>query len=295
MRLTNIYELPAPLVKAVENDKYDPGRSDYTTSQIAGTPARQLILKRRHWKDLTEDVAQRIYALSGQSKHVVLERAAERCDEYEYLAEKRFYIEREGKTIGGQIDLLHDRASGILYDWKEVSVWVSRQELKEEWIRQGNINKLILEENGFQIGQLINIALYRDWRKAQVETTKDYPPHQVEAFPLPVWSREQTEEFICVRIKEFEAAKDNLPECSESERWYSGDKYALIKTGNKKATKVFDTEKEALDHQEIFEMVKGYEIQFRPGINKRCAGGYCIVSGHCEQWQKLKENEDGSE
>lgn len=295
MRLTNIHGLPDPLVKAVSNDKYDPGRSDYTTSQLAGTPARQLVLKRRHWHELSEDVSERIYALSGQSKHVVLERAAELCDEYEYLAEKRFYIERHGKTIGGQIDLLHDRASGTLYDWKEVSVWVSKQELKEEWIRQGNINKLILEENGFQIAQLINIALYRDWRKAQAEKTKDYPPYQVEAFPLPVWDRIETETFISARINQFETAKEVLPECSESERWYSGDKFALIKTGNKKATKLFDTQKEAADHQEIFNMVNGYDLQFRPGVNKRCALGYCVVAKHCDQYQKLKENENGTE
>jgi len=55
-RLTNIYDLPEPLVQAVMNDKYSPGRSDYTTSQLAGTPARQWALKRKHWMEITEDV-----------------------------------------------------------------------------------------------------------------------------------------------------------------------------------------------------------------------------------------------
>lgn len=294
MKLTNNYNLPAPLVAAISNDKYDAGNSDYTTSQLAGIPARQLALKRQFWQELTEDVADRIYSLSGQSKHVVLERAAEACDTYEYLAEKRFYIEREGKRIGGQIDLLHDKASGILYDWKECSVWVSKSDLKSEWIAQGNINRLILEENGFKIDSLINIALYRDWRKAQVETTKDYPLRQVEAFPLPMWDKDETEYFIARRIAEFEAAKTTLPECSPEERWYSGDKFALFKIGNKKATKLFDTAEEAQTHREIFDLTKGYEVRFRPGVNKRCEH-YCLVAGMCEQFQKLKGQENGTE
>lgn len=293
MKLTNRFNLPAPLVKAVENDKYTPGNSDYTTTQLAGTPARQLILKRLHWDDLTEDVSDRIYALSGQSKHVILERAAEYCDEYEFLAEQRFYVEREGKVIGGQIDL-YDKSLRVLWDWKETSVWVSYQDLKEEWISQGNVNRVLLQCNGYPVESIINVALYRDWKKAQVGTREGYPTHQVQQFEIPIWPTEKTEQFIRDRIYEFESAKDSLPECSESERWYSGDKFALTKTGNKKATKLFDTAKEAEDHRQIFNMIKGYEVQYRPGINKRC-DSYCVVASVCEQYKQLKEKQNGTE
>ena len=300
MKLTNQFNLPAPLVKAVENDKYSPGNSDYTTTQLAGTPARQLTLRRTHWNDLTEDVADRIYSLSGQSKHVILERAAEFCEEYEFLAETRFYIEREGKTIGGQIDL-YDKAQQILYDWKEVSVWVAKGDLKAEWIAQGNINRLLLEENGYPVEQITNIALYRDWKKTQAETSKDYPARQVEQFEIPLWDRNSTETFITRRIFEFEQAKVKLPECSPDERWYSGDKYALMKTGGKRAVKLFDTEKAAREHQEIFDLIRGHEIQYREGISKRCQS-YCNVASVCEWWQEhkpkeqaLKENDNGTE
>lgn len=292
MRLTNQFNLPVPLVKAVENDKYTPGESDYTTTQLAGTPARQLILKREHWNDLTEDVCERIYALSGQSKHVILERAAEYCDEYEFFAEKRFYIKRHGKKIGGQIDL-YDKTDCVLWDWKETSVYVSYRDIKDEWIFQGNINRLMLEENGFPVKRILNVALYRDWKKSQVGTKKGYPPHQVQQFEIPIWPSEDTEEFISRRIEEFERAKAILPECSSEERWYSGDKFALVKIGNKKATKLFDTEREATNHQEVFDMTKGYKVEFRPGVNRRC-NDYCVVAERCAQFQKLKEHENGT-
>lgn len=291
-RITNVYNLPEPLVQAVMNDKYSPGKSDYTTSQLAGTPARQWALKRKHWADITEDVSDRIYSLSGQSKHVVLERAAEFCEQYEYLAEQRFYIVRSGKTLGGQIDL-YDKRMGILYDWKETSVYVSYLSLKPEWAAQGNINRLLLEENGYPVKQIINIALYRDWKKSLIGSTEKYPPHQVAKFEIPVWPSEEIESFISRRLAEFEGAKKELPLCSDEERWKAPDVWALTKVGGKKALKLFETEKEALDHMEIFN-IPG-EITLRPGVNKRCQS-YCLALPFCAQAKELgvKEQENGA-
>ena len=291
-RITNIYDLPEPLVQAVMNDKYSPGKSDYTTSQLAGTPARQWALKREHWWEITEDVSDRIYSLSGQSKHVVLERAAEFCEQYEYLAEERFYIKRSGKTIGGQIDL-YDKRQGILYDWKETSVYVSYLSLKPEWTAQGNVNRLLLEENGYTVNQIVNIALYRDWKKSLVGSTEKYPPHQVAKYDIPVWPTDETEAFIARRVAEFEAAKKDLPECSDEDRWQSPDVWALTKVGGKRALKLFDTEQEAVSHKEIFN-IPG-EITLRPGVNRRCQS-YCVCLPFCEQAKRLgiKEQEDGT-
>lgn len=291
-RITNVYNLPEPLVQAVMNDKYSPGKSDYTTSQLAGTPARQWALKRKHWADITEDVSDRIYSLSGQSKHVVLERAAEFCEQYEYLAEQRFYIVRSGKTVGGQIDL-YDKREGILYDWKETSVYVSYHSLKPEWAAQGNTNRLLLAENGYQVKQIVNIALYRDWKKSLVGSTEKYPPHQVAKFEIPVWPSEEIESFISRRLAEFESAKKELPLCSDEERWKADDVYALTKKGNKKAAKLFAAQAEAESHIEIFS-IKGHEIQFRPGVNKRCES-YCLVAPWCEQYKQLKEQANGTD
>lgn len=290
--LTNIYNLPEPLVQAVMNDKYSPGHSDYTTSQLAGVPARQWALKRRHWLEITEDVSDRIYSLSGQSKHVVLERAAEFCEKYEYLAEERFYAKRCGKIIGGQIDL-YDKRNQILYDWKETSVYVSYLSLKPEWAAQGNINRLLLEENGYPVKEIVNIALYRDWKKSLVGSTEKYPAHQVSKFEIPVWPNEETEEFIARRVAEFEGAKKKLPECTDEERWKAPDVWALTKVGGKKALKLFDTEQEALEHMQIFN-IPG-EITLRPGVNKRCQS-YCLALPFCEQAKRLgvKEQDNGS-
>lgn len=288
-RVTNKFNLPQPLVEAVSNNKYSPGKSDYTTTQLAGTPARQLVLKKQHWNELSEDVTDLIYSLSGQSKHVVLERAAEFCEQYKFLAETRFYITRKGKTIGGQIDL-YDVNEKVLYDWKETGVYVSYHDLKPDWIAQGNINKLLLEENGYPVEKIINIVLYRDWKKSEVGRTERYPPHQVAQFPLPVWTNEETETFIAKRIAEFEKAKKKLPLCSDEERWKTPDLYALVKKGNKKATKLFDSAQAAESELSVFKMMS-YDVQFRPGINKRCEN-YCVAMPFCQQAKELGVGKD---
>lgn len=284
IRITNKFNLPQPLVEAVSNNKYSPGKSDYTTTQLAGTPARQLILKKKHWNELSEDVTDLIYSLSGQSKHVVLERAAEFCKEYNYLAEERFYIKRKGKTIGGQIDL-YDENKLILYDWKETGIYASSHELKPDWIAQGNINRIMLIENGYPVEKIINIVLYRDWKKSEVGKKEKYPEHQVQPFEIPIWSTKETEEFIAKRIAEFERAKKKLPLCSDEERWKTDDVYALVKKGNKKATKLFSTQEAAESEMSVFKMMS-YDVQFRPGTNRRCES-YCAVMPFCEQAKAL--------
>jgi len=289
VRVTNKFGLPQPLVEAVSNNKYSPGKSDYTTTQLAGTPARQLILRKQHWNEISEDVADLIYSLSGQSKHVVLERAAEFCKEYHYLAEKRFYITRKGKTIGGQIDL-YDESKLILYDWKETGVYAASHDLKPDWIAQGNINRIMLIENGYPVEKIINIVLYRDWKKSEVGRKEGYPEHQVQPFEIPIWSTKETEEFISKRIAEFERAKKKIPLCSDEERWKTPDLYALIKKGNKKATKLFDSQQAAESEISVFKMMS-YEVQFRPGINKRCES-YCNCLPFCDQAKRLGVGQD---
>lgn len=289
VRVTNKFGLPQPLVEAVSNNKYSSGKSDYTTTQLAGTPARQLVLRKQHWNEISEDVADLIYSLSGQSKHVVLERAAEFCKEYHYLAETRFYIKRKGKTIGGQIDL-YDENKLILYDWKETGVYAASHELKPEWIAQGNINRTMLIENGYPVEKIINIVLYRDWKKSEVGRKEKYPEHQVQPFEIPIWTTKETEEFIAKRIAEFERAKKKLPLCSNEERWKTPDLYALIKKGNKKATKLFDSAQAAESELSVFKMMS-YEVQFRPGVNKRCES-YCNVAFACQQYAEIKAREE---
>ena len=82
---------------------------------------------------------------------------------------------------------------------------------------------------------------------------------------------EQTEKFIKDRIKEYKIAlnlaDDELPLCTDKERWKREDEYRVIKNNNKTATRVLDTKEEAEKYiLEIGETKDKYRIE-KDGID----------------------------
>ena len=72
-----------------------------------------------------------------------------------------------------------------------------------------------------------------------------------------------------------------MSKCTDTERWYTGDKYAVYRNvGDKRAALVADTEQEA--HDFITNKCGGAgEIQVRKGESLKCKY-YCRVSKFCE-------------
>ena len=74
MRLTNANNIPVQIVRAVENDGYTKGEAEMSVTGLL-QPPQLSILRKHHEASITEDVADRIWMLLGQSIHSVLERA----------------------------------------------------------------------------------------------------------------------------------------------------------------------------------------------------------------------------
>jgi hypothetical protein len=237
-------------------------------------------------------VSDRIWTLFGQVTHSIIERAA--TDE---LVEKRLFMTVNGKTVSGQIDLFK---GDTLWDWKTTSIYSGKDGPKEEWIQQGNINRLLCAENGIEVKRIQYVALYRDWSKMASERKgEDYPQSQVEVFNLSLWPLEKTRQFVSDRIAAHEAAKVELPLCTDEERWAKPERWALMKKGQKRAVKLYDTETEAesarakLDDKpgvEAGEIIssKQHRLEHRPGEQTRCLY-YCQVSAHCSQFRAMME------
>ncbi len=285
-QLTNRLNLPAILVKAVQNDTYTGDKvSDYSTTGLL-RPPRIVQLSRMHKDKITEDVSDRIWSLFGQVTHSIIERAA--SDE---LVEKRLFMEVSGKTVSGQIDLYQ---GDTIWDWKTTSIYSAKDGPKEEWVQQANINRLICAKNGIEVKKLVYVALYRDWSKMAAERKgEDYPQSQIEIFPLPLWPHGVTEAFVMERIHLHEQAKTELPECSEKDRWAKPEKWALMKRGQKRAVKLYDTEAQAVAAKynsdlgdDTSKTKSKYHIEHRPGENTRCLY-YCPVSKYCTQFREM--------
>ena len=267
--ITNKHGLPEALVRAVQNDPYSAGASDISVTKLIDSPQRRQLLM-NHVALIEEDVSERIWSLLGQAVHHILERAGT-----DTMVEERLYAEVDGWTLSGQFDRLH-LASKTLSDYKVTTTYKAKGD--DNWTRQLNVLRWLAHQNGIAVDHLEIVAIFRDFRKSEVGRSPEYPQLNVKVIPISVWPLDETEEYVRQRIKLHQLAQDGEAEvwCSDEERWYTGDKWALVKPGGKRALRVLDEKPD--------EVPEGLVLEHRPGIYRRCEQ-YCEVAKWCSQWQ----------
>lgn len=269
--LTNIHDLPQAVVDAVQADPYT-GGGDISCTRLIDAP-QVTELGRRHADQIVTDVSDRVWSLLGQAVHTILERAGLRQPNVQ--AEVRFFADVLGWQVSGQMDH-HNLESRVLSDYKVTTVF--KQHGNDSWTRQLNVLRWLAWKNGHQIDALEVIAIFRDWRKAEAERSNDYPPAAIQSISIPVWDLQEAQDYIEERVHLHQQARKGLPiQCTDEERWYSGTKWAIVKPGNMRALKVYDTEPDS------GQVPQGYHVEVRPGEYKRCQM-YCDVSAFCDQW-----------
>ena len=292
--ITNNKGFPLALVKAVENDSYSKGRADRSVTGLLAPP-RQAALKVIHEDVLTEDVADRTYALYGQLIHLLLERAGEL--DRNALTEERMFTEVEGWTISGQTDTitLTEEEGWVVSDYKFVTAHKFKRDysgelvMPAEYEQQLNMYGHLLRENGFKVEGLKIVAIYRDWSKLEAKRDGNYPQLGAETHDVKLWPAAEAREFMAERVRLHQAAENDLPECDEEERWARPDKYALMSTPTSiRARKLFDTEVSAVTWAYESKIKEGWVVEHRPGVNTRCEN-YCLVSEYCEQFKALQK------
>jgi hypothetical protein len=285
MKITNHHKLPKTVVAAIKQvqSEYSGGGSFLSASGL-DKPTRIFWLEKRHKDKLKQDAADLIWSLLGTLTHSVLEKSAMLTKGAR--AEERLYKTILGKEFSGQFDLIEGKT---LYDHKLTSIWSVLGEPKEAWTFQGNANRLLLKEKGVEIDNLVIIAIIRDWSAARAEIDKTYPQTQIKMIPLPVWTYEYTEIFLEDKVRTLllyeNTPDDALPVCTKEERWNTGSQYAVMKKGNKRATKLFDNQIDAA----IMAKSVGGHVEKREGTDKRCLS-YCSVKDSCNYYQE-KYNE----
>lgn len=221
MKITNELGLPEALVRAVQADDYTKGEADFSATELL-KPAHQWQLLKKHddHPDLSEDVADRLWALLGKIGHKILEDHAPE----DYVTEERLYreIEVDGETykISGQMDVQRDAEHGwMINDWKFTSfgTLIYGEYPKDDWVHQLNIYQWLRGEPTY----LQITALLRDFKKSMVGQTlrgakRPYPNKPVVIVEIPSWSLDRTEDFIRERIRYL---LSDVTECSKEERW----------------------------------------------------------------------------
>lgn len=279
-RITNHSNLPAAIVRAVENDPYDAGEGISCTKLIG--PAMIARLTKEHDDEIEEDAADRIWALLGQAVHSVIERSAVVGE----TTERRLYSDLDGQTVSGQYDLFNSD-EGMLTDFKVTSVWAVKGGLKPEWTAQLNVLAWLLRRNGAEPKALQLVAILRDWKKNEhLRYGHPYPSKQAITVPAPLWPDAEATDYIRERLIQHNAPEP--PPCTPAERWDKPTTWACMKEGRKSAVRVLDSEKGALAYMaDAFETGKitpgkGAIVE-RPGGHVRCEQ-YCAVNRWCPFW-----------
>jgi hypothetical protein len=288
MKLTNKYNLPQTFVNVLNRPTYTKGKAHLSATEIINSP-RIVQLKKIHWDNLEEDVADKVWAIFGTAIHAVLELGK---DDH-HIIEQRLHANVDGWDISGAIDLQRVEDDGIIVaDYKTTGAWAVMNE-KSDWEQQLNIYAWLVEKvKKVPVKKVEIIAIIRDWSRRDAQVKEGYPEAPIKVIDVPLWTFAQRENFIKERIQLHSNAlfaaetSDDLPECSPSEMWEKPAFWAVRKIGNKRATTVLDTEDKAL--AKIEELGKGYEIEFRPGERTRCAN-FCQVRDFCSQWKEYNK------
>ena len=292
MKITNHFNVPEPLVALARKEYYSKGKADYSVTEIMSPPRIQR-LKRKHWDDMEQDVTDMLWSMLGSALHVV----AERSEVVDHLNEERLFMEVDGVTLSGSIDLQQHVKGGVaLKDYKFTSVWAVMND-KPEWKQQLNVYAWMVHKiKGVSIKGLQICAILRDWSTRKAQTESGYPQAQIQMVDIPVWSFDKTEKYVHERIELHKESKvqadwdEELPECTDEERWMRTTTYAVKKEGRKSAVRVFDSEEDAVKLIAESEDKKKLSIEVRKGEPVRCTGNYCGVNKWCSQYQSyLKE------
>lgn len=292
MKITNKLNLPQPFVDAVSRDYQYKEKRYSVTEMLKGY--KEIILNRRHFDEMEQDVADSIWLIFGTAVHKVLENAKEADDE---LKETKIYYEfPNGYTLSGQQDLYSESLKRVT-DYKTGTVW---KVIYDEWddYRTQCLNYGILfRKLGFEVTNAEIVMVLKDWSQTKAKTTQGYPefPVYIKHFDFTEEEFEAEEKRILERFEKLDELNklddDAIPECTPEERWANPTKYAVMKDGRKTAVKLFDNAYDALDYAE--QLGNKHYVVERPGEDRKCVD-YCNCCKWCSYYKQHYEQQNES-
>ena len=280
--ITNNFNLPEPLFKALSRDRYAPIAGRISATALIEAPLQRVLLM-KYTDHIVEDASEKLFALMGQAVHKVIElRGSKEVSELKQICKHD-----SGATL---VTIGDYYAEQVITDWKLVSIWMYLLSGKVSWTRQLNVVRYIYERCGLPVKEAQVYAIFRDWTKNK-SYERDYPDIPFAEYKIKLWSDEELNKYIDDRVSAHLFAESlidsipNIPICSEEERWQRPTTYAVKRKGIKKAMRVLDTmslAEEWLNKQKD----KGLYIETRAGMAVRCMS-YCPTNRFCEFYNAL--------
>ena len=284
---TNGYGLPAAYVNAVVAGDRTPKPRTISVTELV-KPVQVRTLEVAHAHELVSDVADRLPAAFGTAFHEYLARHAGPSS----FAEQTLSVEVDGWTVHGTPDavdwLAFDDEDGTLIDWK-TTLYRSLKAERWEWEAQLNCYAHLIRLAGLPpVQSLVIWAYLRDWDGALRASDPLYPSLGIVRKDVMLWEPALADRYLRWRLAAHRAAQEDgvVPECTDAERWVRYT-YALVKEGNGRATRVFDTQAEAQQYAEAVtehprDWRDWYVVEERKGQPIRCLS-WCAARPWCGQ------------
>jgi len=283
MKITNNQKLPDALVQAISTNRHNEKGCYSATTLLHGST--ETILTERHFDEIEVDAADSIWQVFGTATHSIFEKQNDNS-----FKEESFSVQVSNSKVTGRVDAYNLETETII-DWKTASVWKIQFADFDDWKKQGLIYAWLLKQSGLSVKRCEFIALLKDHSKSKARNDASYPQSPVYKYAFDVTDAdlEEIERFIKGKIAELEEAEKladwEIKPCSNEERWASGEKWAVMKTGRKTAIKLFDDEKTA---NEMMSKLGGTYVEHRPAESRKCLD-YCTVCKWCPFWQSMNK------
>jgi hypothetical protein len=297
-QVTNKHGLPQVFVNLANRDKYSRGDARISVTELINSPKIR-VLRKLHQHEIIEDVVDRVWSMFGTAVHNMVQEGADE----NHIAEERLFIEVNGWRLSGGIDLQivlsdgssNNRKSATITDYKVTTAW-SVMNNKVDWERQLNCYAHLAETaKGWDITGLQIVAIVRDWSRREAARNPEYPQTPIVRVPQSLWSSEERTAYIEAQVRHHQDAErasdwqEDLPTCTDEERWYRPGKLAVMKDGRVRALKLFETHERR--EAELFAKENKGKVIERSGENVRC-DSFCSVSEWCSQYSKTKGETD---
>ncbi len=237
-------DLPSPILGALMDPAYYDGLATFKenlpprvvrqaklmlSATTLNKSPRQRILFARHSHKLLIDPLAEMYRMFGHVIHSILEKNVAPGDVIE---------QRVGSMFLGDI-YVHGQADRyvpgqrLLQDWKCSKAISLTYPDKDEYHAQLNVLSVLFGRNDHPVERLENVFILRDWSANYVKEGSLYPKEPIIVAPIPVWETERVLDYIRTRAKAHKDAEalpdDELPFCTDHERWMSDDLYRVVK------------------------------------------------------------------
>jgi hypothetical protein len=277
--------IPGWLTENLDQFLYPPYGREWWSVRALITPPQMLQLRERHETRLDPDHAHAMPTLIGEAIGWFLPTMA-----HVPPGEPLTNVSHEtpqGRIMGTIHYLTED---GDLWNFHLVSTWRWINGQYQDWEAELNVLRWLAMLNGRAARRLHACVYFTDWRPNRQRKYSRYPASPARVIEFPLWSDDKVSRWVEVRIKAHLAALDSsdedLPSCTDDERWEINPQWAVTAPGRRRALFVGQTYTQAQEYIQVKAAAREADIEKRTGYYVRCQSGFCAAAPVCPQLRR---------